>query len=179
MVTIPNLLTLLRLLLAPAVVVAILEGRHTLALACFGLAAVTDGLDGALARRFGWITTLGAYLDPLADKALLSGVYLSLAVAGILPWWFAGLVLGRDLLILLAASAAFSFTKLRKFPPSVWGKLSTFLQIVTAVTWMVQNVLAWSWSHALAEWMIWPTAAATIWSGIDYGWRGVRLWRTD
>ena len=119
---------------------AILQGRHTLALACFGAAAVTDGIDGALARRFGWTTTVGAYLDPVADKALLSGVYLALAPAGTLPWWFVGLVFGRDILILLGPRWLFFSPSMRKFPPSVWGKLSTFLQIVTAVAWMAHNV---------------------------------------
>lgn len=178
MFSIPNLLTLLRLLLAPAVVQAILAGRHTLALACFALAAGTDGVDGFLARRFGWTTTVGAYLDPVADKALLSGVYLALGVSGILPLWFVALVFGRDVLILAAALAAFCFTKIRKFPPSLWGKLSTFLQIVTAVTWMVRNVLAQPLVTTLAEALIWPTAAATLWSGIDYCRRGIRLLRT-
>lgn len=178
MFSIPNLFTLVRLLLAPVVIRAILHGEHTLALAVFAIAAATDGVDGAIARRFKQITTAGAYLDPIADKVLLSGVYLALAIVGILPWWFVGLIFGRDLLILCFAVYAVSFTGLRKFDPSVWGKLSTFLQIVTAVTWMARNVLMYPAVDAIASALIVPTAAATVWSGLHYGWRGLRTLRT-
>src|SRR5579883_2909018 len=112
-------------------------GRRTpRALALFAAAAVTDALDGALARRFGWTSTAGAYLDPIADKALLSGLYLTLAVTGDIPWWLVGLIFGRDLLILAAAGLALLFTRLRAFPPSLWGKVSTIFQVLTAVAWM-------------------------------------------
>lgn len=173
--SLPNLLTLLRLAGAPLVIVAILRSDHFLALAIFAGAALTDLLDGALARHFGWITTAGAYLDPIADKTLLSGVYLALAAARIMPWWFVAIVFGRDLLILAFSLFALLFTPLRKFSPSVWGKLSTFLQIVTAVAWLARNVLMYPAVDALANALIWPSAAATIWSGLHYGWRGFRL----
>lgn len=179
MFSIPNLLTLGRLLLAPLVIRAILHGEHGLALALFGIAAATDGIDGELARRFNSITLAGAYLDPVADKVLLSGVYLALALAGMLPWWFVGLIFGRDLLILAVAAYAFLFTAFRKFEPSVWGKLSTFLQIVTAVAWMARNVLIIDWVDAIARVLVWPTAAATVWSGLHYGWRALRNLRAD
>jgi cardiolipin synthase (CMP-forming) len=178
MFTIPNLLTFARLLLAPFVVRAVLNGDHGLALALFGVAAATDGIDGALARRFGWVTSLGKLLDPAADKVLLSGVYLALAIVGILPWWFVGLILGRDLIILAVAAFALLFTSFRKFEPSAWGKLSTFLQVATAVVWMARNVLMIDVVEVLARALIWPTAAATAWSGLHYGWRGLRDLRT-
>jgi cardiolipin synthase len=174
----PNVLTLMRIALAPWVVQAILRGRHDIALDLFIVAAATDGLDGYLARRYGWVTACGAYLDPIADKTLLSGVYVAFAVSGILPWWFVGLIFGRDILILTAAIAALFFTNIRKFPPTLWGKLSTFFQVVTAVTWLARNVLPYPLLDGLAAAMIWPTAAATAWSGIHYGWRGWRLART-
>ncbi|HWQ52211.1 MAG TPA: CDP-alcohol phosphatidyltransferase family protein [Bryobacteraceae bacterium] len=178
MFSVPNLFTSLRLLLAPVVIRAILHGQHNLALAVFAIAAATDGLDGAIARQFKQITTAGAYLDPIADKVLLSGVYLALAIAEMLPWWFVALIFGRDLLILSFAVYAISFTTLRKFEPSVWGKLSTFLQIVTAVTWMARNVLMHPAVDVVANALIWPTAAATVWSGLHYAWRGLRTLRT-
>ena len=174
----PNLLTLLRIALAPWVVLAILRGSHATALALFAAAAATDGLDGSLARRFRWVTAAGAYLDPIADKTLLSGVYVAFAASGILPWWFVGLIFGRDILILAAAIAALFLTDIRKFPPTSWGKLSTFFQIVTAVTWLARNVLSYPLLDGLAAALIWPTAAATAWSGLHYGWRGWRLART-
>jgi cardiolipin synthase (CMP-forming) len=178
MFSIPNLFTLARLLLAPLVIRAILHGDHGAALAFFAAAAATDGIDGALARRFGWITRAGAYLDPVADKVLLSGVYLALAIAGILPWWFVGLIFARDLLILAASLFALLFTSYRTFEPSPWGKLSTFLQVVTAVAWMARNVLVMDVADAVARALIWPTAAATIWSGLHYGWRALRASRS-
>lgn len=179
MFSIPNLFTLGRLLLAPVVIRAILDGAHGLALAVFVIAAASDGIDGALARRYHAITLAGAYLDPIADKVLLSGVYLALALAEFLPWWFVGLIFARDLLILAFAAYAFLFTTFRKFQPSGWGKFSTFMQIVTAIAWMARNVLVIGWVDALARALIWPTAVATVWSGLHYGWRGLRNLRTD
>ena len=177
MFSIPNCFTLLRLLLAPVVIHAILHGEHWLALAVFAAAAATDGIDGTLARRFHWTTVAGAYLDPMADKVLLSGVYLALAAAGMLPWWFVGLIFMRDLVIVAGAIWARMVHNVREFPPSLWGKASTFLQAVTAVTWLARNVLLNSTVDALAAALIWPTAAATLWSGLHYGWRTRRAFR--
>ena len=85
----PNLLTLLRVILIPFIVSAILAGKHEFALVVFAVAAATDVLDGAAARQFGLTTQAGAYFDPIADKCLLSSVFLALAVARIVPWWLA------------------------------------------------------------------------------------------
>ena len=167
-----NLLTLARLGLAPFVIRAILHGWHTEALALFALAAVTDVLDGAAARRLGLATRTGEYLDPVADKVLLSGVFLALAGARIVPWWFVAMVLGRDLYILLGAWLLMSLAHRRKFPPSVWGKISTFFQIVTAVAWMANDVLGSPVVGALAVWVLWISAGLTLWSGLHYTWRG-------
>jgi len=96
----PNLFTLLRVLLTPWVAWAIFAHRPVLALSLFAIAAFTDYLDGATARRLHLITASGAVFDPLADKCLLSGIFLALAAAHILPWWLVGLVFGRDVYIL-------------------------------------------------------------------------------
>jgi len=165
-----NLLTLLRLILVPFVILAILTGRHTLALALFAAAAFTDVLDGAVARRFRLATPLGAWLDPIADKCLLSGVFLALAGAGAVPWWLVFLVFGRDFYILAGAATVMLLTPVRKFPPSIWGKAATFVQIVTVVACMSGNVGA-------ARSTLWPCAAFTIWSGIHYTWRTISGWR--
>ncbi len=173
----PNLFTILRLLLVPFIILAILEGNATRALVLFALAAFTDLLDGATARRFGMTTQLGAYLDPIADKCLLSGVFLALAGAGLVPRWFVAVIFGRDLYILFAAGFLMWLTPLRRFPPSVWGKASTFVQIVTATTWMARGVLALPVLNELSSAILWPCAAFTVWSGIHYTWRGVHLAR--
>ena len=172
-INVANAFTVLRLVLAPFVIQAILDGRHEAALALFFVAAVTDVLDGATARRFGLGTEAGAYMDPIADKCLLSGVFLGLAAARIVPWWLVAIILGRDLYILAGAIAMLRLTRVRKFPPSVWGKLSTFVQIVTATAWMVRNAFGGGLATAVAAGSIWVCAAATVWSGVHYTWRVV------
>ncbi|HWC95126.1 MAG TPA: CDP-alcohol phosphatidyltransferase family protein [Candidatus Sulfopaludibacter sp.] len=176
-ITLANFFTLLRLLLVPFVIQAILSGRPVLALGLFFVAAVTDVMDGAAARRLGSVTQSGAYFDPIADKALLSGVFVALAVAGSVPRWLVAVVLGRDLYILAAVGVMLRFTKLRKFPPSVWGKLSTFVQICSVVVWMTRDSLKFSLLQGLSTAMIWICAGFTIWSGLHYTWRGIQVAR--
>jgi cardiolipin synthase (CMP-forming) len=175
--TLPNWITLARVALVPLILREILNGRHVAALALFAAAAATDGIDGYLARRLHSVTAAGAYLDPIADKLLLSGVYLALAVIGSVPWWLVAVVFGRDLLILAASGVALLATRLRAFPPSLWGKASTFLQVVTAVTFLARNATGSRLLAALAAALVWPVAGLTVWSGIHYGWRGIRLLR--
>jgi cardiolipin synthase (CMP-forming) len=175
--TIPNLLSLARLALAPFVFRAITSAEQTQALGLFACAAVTDGLDGMLARRFRQITPIGAYLDPIADKILLSGAYVSLAVVGSVPWWLVIVIFGRDVFLLASSGVVLVFTEFREFRPSIWGKASTFVQIACAVAWMTHNAVNSPAILALARGLIWPTAAITIWSGLHYSWRGWRLVR--
>ena len=177
--TIANLFTLLRLALVPFVVLAILQGNHLQALVLFVAAGFTDVADGALARNFSQVSQVGAYLDPLADKCLLSGIFLALGSSGLVPWWFVGLIFGRDLYILIGVLAFLSLTKVRKFPPSVWGKASTFVQISTAVVWLARNILNVPVMDALSSAMLWVCAAFTAWSGLHYSLRAVQLWRAD
>jgi cardiolipin synthase len=165
-----NLLTLLRLVLVPFVILAILDGRHTLALALFAGAAFTDVLDGAVARRFHLATQAGAWLDPVADKCLLSGAFLALAGVGAVPWWLVFIIFGRDLYILAGVAIVMWLTPIRKFPPSIWGKVCTMIQGVTAAAWMAGNVGG-------ARVMLWLCAGFTIWSGIHYTWRTLRVVR--
>jgi len=174
---IPNCLTILRLLLTPLVILAISHHQPGLAMALFISAAVTDILDGAAARRWNLGTSSGAYLDPAADKCLLCGAFLALALGRYVPWWFVWIVFGRDLFILAGAGAFYLLTPVRKFPPSIWGKISTFVQIDTAVVWMARNMLEISQLNALATAMLWLCVAATLWSGVHYAWRGVQLAR--
>ena len=171
----PNCLTLVRLVLAPFVVEAILSGRALPAFVLFAVASWTDVLDGAAARRFQAGTQVGAYLDPIADKCLLSGVFVALAVAHRVPWWVVGIVFGRDLYILLAALVMMQLTPIRKFPPTVWGKLSTFAQIVTVAVWMGRDLFQLRVLDAFSPAMLLLCAALAVWSGLDYTWRGVQI----
>ena len=173
MVNLPNLFTSLRLALTPFVVVSILAGSYERALILFFLAGISDALDGFLARRLDKITKLGAYLDPVADKVLLAAIYISLGAAGAIPWWMVGVVFGRDLLILAMVAWGMLFTSLRSFPPTIWGKVSTILQISAALGVMAQRL-----GIALpVDFMLWVMIAGTVWSGIHYAWRGVTMLR--
>jgi cardiolipin synthase len=171
----PNLFTLARLVLTPFVILSILDGRHTTALALFAIAGFTDYLDGAAARRLKLTTQTGAYLDPIADKCLLSGVFLALAMAKIVPKWVVVIIFARDLLILAGVAIVLLFTKVRSFPPNAWGKWSTFVQIATAVVWMARNALQVSAVDSLAWLLLWPCVGLTIVSGLAYAWRGIRI----
>jgi cardiolipin synthase len=171
----PNAVTLLRVLAAPFVSLAILRGEHALAAMIFAAAAATDSLDGFLARRYSGASAAGAYLDPIADKIFLGAVILTLAASGSLPVWFAAMVFARDFLILAFAGAALRLSPQRRFPPSVWGKLSTFLQILCVVTVLAAN--AAPGLAAAVEPALWLSAAGTLWSGIHYARTGAALAR--
>jgi cardiolipin synthase (CMP-forming) len=159
------------------VIAAILDGQHLLALGIFAAAAFTDYLDGAAARHFAVATQAGAYLDPIADKCLLSGVFLALAGARIVPWWLVAVILGRDVYILLGVATVMLLTPIRRFPPSIWGKVSTFIQIATAVVWMARDAFPSPPLQFLSFLSLWLCSAGTLGSGIHYTWRGVQLAR--
>jgi cardiolipin synthase len=161
-------------MLAPFVAADILEGYYGRAIALAFFAGLTDVFDGLLARKMGESTATGAYLDPIADKILLSAIYVALGVAHAIPWWMVGVVFGRDVLILGMAAYGILFTSVRKFPPSVWGKLSTFFQISAALMVMCAR----AGFPAPVKLAVWLMVAATVWSGIHYAWRGIMLLRS-
>jgi cardiolipin synthase len=173
----PNLLTLLRLLLVPVVVHYILDGRYLLAGWLFGAAAFTDILDGWAARAMKVSSTTGAYLDPIADKCLLSGVFLALAWARLVPRWLVAIIFGRDIYILCGVAIFMLFTPLRRFPPSVWGKVSTFVQICTAVFCIAYVIFGTRVLAEVSSAMLWPCVGFTVWSGLDYTWKGIQAYR--
>lgn len=174
MLTVPNLVTLLRMMLAPFVAGDILDGYYRRAIALCFFAGLTDVIDGLLARKMGEATRTGAYLDPIADKILLSAIYIALGISKAIPWWMVAVVFGRDVLILGMAAYGILFTSIRKFPPSVWGKLSTFFQISAALMVMCSH----AGFPAPVTLAIWLMLAATIWSGVHYAWRGIALLRS-
>jgi cardiolipin synthase len=175
LLNLPNLFTLLRLALAPVVVLAILRGRWGVALILFFAAGLSDAFDGFLARKLSAITRFGAYLDPIADKLLLSAIYIALGAAGAIPWWMVVVVFARDLFIVAMAVSGLLFTSIRRFPPSLWGKVSTFLQIAAALVVMGDRYGV----PAPVDLALWLMVAGTIWSGMHYGWRGVTLLRAE
>jgi len=142
-VTIPNVITLLRLVAVPIVVLLMIEGRMDLAFLLFAAAGISDAVDGILARRFGMASELGAYLDPVADKALLLAIYGTLGALGAVPAWLVVLIVSRD--ILIVGGVLFSWIVGRPVPidPLRISKINTLAQIVFAG--LVLADLGWQW----------------------------------
>jgi cardiolipin synthase (CMP-forming) len=166
--TVPNQLTFLRLAFLPFFIIAIKYEHYTVALGILILAGVSDGMDGLLARNLNQRTALGAYLDPIADKLLLSASYFVLALKGKIGWWLAILVLGRDVLLLIACAVILLVVGYRPFPPSIWGKATTFFEIILIV--MVLVLTIW---HPQLLWVArkicgYCVAAFVIISGLHY-----------
>lgn len=172
--TLPNLLTFLRLVALPFLVVAILEGRHATALAIFLVAAITDIVDGYLARHFAMGSPLGAYLDPIADKLFLVSSFVVFALPGTpseihVPIWLLVLTIFRDVLILVVALVMYLALGIRDFPPSILGKLTTFSEVCTIVAILLVNVDALP--VAVARVFFWVVLVLTLASGFHYIWR--------
>ena len=165
----PNLLTLARIGLAPWIGLKIAQTDYAVALPLLAAAGVTDAADGFLARRLGWQSSLGAKLDPVADKLLAATVFVALAANGSLPGWMLWLVLGRDLLILGFAVWAFRAGVRAELKPTLWGKLSTLLQLLLAGGLLLQGAFPAEGLSAVLPLLLWTAAAMTVWSGIDYG----------
>jgi cardiolipin synthase len=130
--SIPNLITLGRILLVPVVVWAIASGAMWIAFVLFVAAGVSDAVDGFLAKRFDMTTELGAYLDPLADKALIVSIYLTLGISGEIPRWLVILVVSRDILIVGGIMLSWLMGRPLKIKPLLVSKLNTVAQIVFA-----------------------------------------------
>jgi cardiolipin synthase (CMP-forming) len=163
---IPNLLTIARILATPYLFRLVWTHRYTEVIWLFIAIGLTDIADGFIARRYEASSRLGAYLDPIADKLLLSGMFVTLLVAGLMEPWLAYVVLGRDVLILLVAAAFYLAKRRRDFPPSVWGKASTFVQIVFICFRIGElNHIPVHWEVTVLSWMV---AALVVISTIDY-----------
>lgn len=163
----PNLLCILRILLVYPVAQWILQGRYSAVLGLFAIAAFTDGLDGFLAKRFGWTSELGRILDPAADKLLLITMFVCLSVAGLVPWWLTALVILRDLVIVFGAFAYRELIGPVNGSPTVASKLNTLCQILFCLAVVATAAYGWpgeSAITALGALVLLTTAV----SGIDY-----------
>ncbi len=132
LVYLPNLITILRILLVPVVIWLIISGAHSTAFAVFLLAGISDGVDGFLARHYNWKTELGAYLDPLADKLLLVVIYVTLGLLGHMPAWLVIAVVSRDVLIVGAVMLSWMLDRAVEMRPSKISKANTAGQIILA-----------------------------------------------
>jgi cardiolipin synthase (CMP-forming) len=166
--TVPNQLTFLRLTFIPLFIIAIKYDHWLLALGILIAGGLSDGLDGLLARGLNQKTPLGAYLDPIADKLLLSSSYFVLALKAKVPWWLTILVLGRDILLLVACAVILITAGYRPFPPSIWGKATTFFEIFLIVLVLlaaIWNDQPLSMGQELCGYLV---AAFVMISGIHY-----------
>jgi cardiolipin synthase len=154
----PNLITLGRIMLVPVVVWAIGAGQWQIAFLVLLIAGVSDAVDGFLAKRLGMTSDLGAYLDPLADKALIVSIYVALGIAGEIPTWLVILVVSRDILIVGGVMLAWFIGKPIQVKPLLVSKLNTVAQIVLAC--FVLGSLAFSLRFVSLQYAITATVAA-------------------
>lgn len=169
--TLPNLITILRLLLVPAVVAALLTGHTEAALAGFLVAGISDGVDGFIARHFNQRSKLGTWLDPLADKLLLVSTFLALAALGELPLWLAAIAVGRDMAILLGLGLAGAAGRPIEVKPLFVSKANTAVQIVLVAVVLFELALGIS-AGPLRPLFVAASAVLTVASAAAYllGW---------
>jgi len=172
-INIPNILTVIRILLTPLFVIFLLKDLFHFALLVFSIAAISDGLDGLLARYFNQYSVLGAYLDPIADKLLLASAYVSLAVLKIIPPWLAVIVLSRDILIVIGI-AVFALADIPiEMNPSLVSKWTTVAQIMTVLLTLLDPTIP---GIQIIKWILfWITAGLTIASGLHYIYFGLNI----
>jgi cardiolipin synthase (CMP-forming) len=166
--TAPNQLTLLRMVFVPFIVIELVEGRYFWALVLFVIAGFSDGLDGLLARKLHQQTLLGQYLDPIADKLLLSTMFLVLSILHRIPWKFTVLVFSRDTSILAASAVLFAIAGLRDFRPSIFGKANTFSQIAAIFFVLLASIRPVRWILITRTVFLRATFAFTIISALHY-----------
>jgi len=166
----PNLLTIARICLAPFLVTAILERQFTLGLALFIVAGLTDALDGTLARILKQRTMLGQYLDPVADKLLLSTLFLVLTHMGLIPARVTVMVFGRDLGILIVSAILYAAAGRRDFRPSWFGKSNTCAQILAVAVVLLEQTYRAPWVLWLRPVALYATMILTVASGLHYAW---------
>jgi cardiolipin synthase len=176
---IPNLLTLLRIILVPIVVIFLIQGSFGKATITFVVAALTDALDGFLARTLGQQTALGAYLDPIADKALLASSFVTLSVLRVIPGWLTVIVISRDIIILLGILVLTMMSIEVKIRPTAVSKITTAMQLITVLTVLSNRCFPGYIPEIWLMGFFWLTAFFTIISGLDYIIRGQKLINQD
>ncbi len=172
--TAPNLLTLMRICLAPFLVAAVIENRYEVGLVLFVGAGLSDALDGVLARVLKQKTVIGEYLDPVADKLLLSTLFLVLMFKGLIPLEVTVLVFGRDIGILLVSAILYAAAGRREFHPSIFGKLNTLAQITAVAVVLLHQLTQQHWVVLLRTAALDATIVLTVVSGLHYAWIAAR-----
>jgi cardiolipin synthase len=174
----PNFLTLLRIVAIPVFLIFLTDDRVGAALIVFVLAGITDSLDGAIARLTNSRTTLGAYMDPLADKMLILSAFVAFASMDVVPRWLTVVVISRDVVILLGYLSLFLLTqRLMEIRPSAISKAATFLHLVTLSVVLLSLWRAGSVSSGLQGILFGTTGFVTAVSGFHYIYRGLRWYQ--
>jgi cardiolipin synthase (CMP-forming) len=166
----PNQLTLLRMIFLPFIVINVVGHHYVWALVLFVLAGISDGLDGLLARTLHQQTTLGQYLDPIADKLLMSTMFLVLSIEhrAIVPWKYTVVVFSRDISILLVSGVLFMIAGLKDFRPSIFGKANTFAQVAAIFFALLLLVMPVLWVDIARKTFLRATFFFTIVSAVHY-----------
>lgn len=163
--TIANMITVLRVILVPIFVIYMINGRILASLVIFGIASVSDAVDGFLARIFHQKSNLGAHLDPLADKILLTSAYITLAIFKMVPSWLAVLIISRDVIILLGVLVLYLTNYPVKIHPSVLSKATTCMQVTTVIIVLSNGYIDIQFLNPYAFWL---AGLLTIASGLQY-----------
>jgi cardiolipin synthase len=165
---------LLRLGFIPIFLILISYEEYKWALVILVVAALTDGIDGLLARKLNQRSALGAYLDPIADKLLLSSSFVVLAMAKKVAWWLTLMVLSRDVLLLIVAAVIILISGYRPFPPSIYGKFTTFFQIVFVFSVVLAAAYPYPYWERVNNGLIYTVTAFTVFSGFHYSFEVTR-----
>lgn len=168
LLTIANQLTLLRLIFIPFVIIDVVDGNYFWAIVLFVAAGLSDGLDGLLARWLKQQTLLGEYLDPIADKLLLSSLFLVLSFMERIPWKFTIVVFTRDVCILMVSAVLYIAVGLRNFRPSIFGKLNTFAQVSAVFAVMFFEIHPEPWVYRTGRGLLWAVFTLTCVSAVHY-----------
>jgi cardiolipin synthase (CMP-forming) len=168
LLTAPNQLTLLRMMFVPFIVINLVAGHYQWALILFVLAGFSDGLDGLLARTLKQQTVLGQYLDPIADKLLLSTMFMVLAILHKIAWKYTVLVFSRDISILFASAVLYAIAGLRNFRPSIFGKANTFAQVAAILFVLLYQMKHERWIWITQTTSLHATVAFTVVSALHY-----------
>jgi len=175
MLNVPNFLTLLRLVAIPIFLIFLLDGRYTAAFALFVAAGVTDALDGAIARLTHTKTTLGAYLDPAADKLLLLSALIALAFGNAIPRWLVIVVLSRDVIVVMGFFILFVMTgEAMEVRPTVVGKLATFFQLMAVSLVLLSLARGSSVLPGVQGSVFYMAGVLTAAAGAQYVYRGLQ-----
>ena len=172
---IPNVITIFRIVLTPVLIICLIQGLFFKALLVFLVASLTDALDGFLARVLRQKSILGAFLDPLADKALIASAFVTLSVLAVIPGWLTVIVISRDVVILIGVCILSLLSAGFEVRPVMISKITTAFQLLTILVAMISQVPFLHFDNHLIFHVFWITAVLTGISGFVYITRGIRV----